>query len=132
MHSTNYLDTLICPAEDCLSVAAVPVKAGSIALLQYELLAANPYGMTSDDVLSKVAAQRQGIDDKDFASFRTQYFSKGQPCFRASPLTKTHGWAVHSNSDGCVALLSPKGPEFADLWHNDKVKKLTAMRSKRA
>ena len=99
MHSTNYVDTLICPAEDCLRVAVVPDKAGSIALLQYELLAANPYGMTSDDVLSKVAAQRQGIDDKDFASFRTQYFSKGQPCFRASPLTKTHGWAVHSNSD---------------------------------
>ena len=132
MHSTNYSNTLICPAEDCGVVSKIPEKAGSVAALQYELLAGKPYELTSDDVLSTVAAKRRGIETEGLASFRQDYFSKGQPCFRASPLTKTHGWAVHSDNNGFVALLSPDGAEFAELLEDDNVKKINAMRSKRA
>ncbi|MEM7446101.1 MAG: DUF6157 family protein [Pseudomonadota bacterium] len=132
MHSTNYFDTLICPAEDCGAVAKIPEKAGSVAALQYELMAAKPYAMTSDDVLSVVASQRKGIDQEHFAGFRDEYFSKGQPCFRASPLTKTHGWAVHSDENGFVALISPESQAFVDLQRRDDVKKINAMRNKRA
>lgn len=132
MHSTNYSNTLICPAEDCVAVSKIPEKAGSVAALQYELLNEKPYGLTSDDVLSTVAAKRKGIASEDLTSFRQEYFSKGQPCFRASPLTKTHGWAVHSVKNGFVALLSPDGAEFAELQEDENVKKIDAMRSKRA
>ena len=132
MHSTNYSNTLISPAEDCQAVSKIPEKTGSIAALQYELMAGKPYELTSDDVLSTVAAMRKGIVLKDLGSFRQDYFSKGQPCFRASPLTKTHGWAVHSDENAFVALLAPDGPEFAELLEDDDVKKINAMRNKRA
>lgn len=132
MHSTNYTNTLICPAEDCQAVAKVPEKVGSVAALQYELLFEHPYQLTSDDVLSSVAATRKGISTKDLDSFRQEYFSKGQPCFRASPLTKTHGWAVHSDANGFVALLAPDENAFAELHADEAVKKINAMRNKRA
>ena len=131
MHSTNYSDTLICPAEDCKAVAKVPDKAGSVAALQYEELSGRPYEFTSDDVLSTVAAKRNGIGETAIGEFRRAFFSKGQPCFRASPLTKTHGWAIHANKDGHVALLDPNGREFASLLADEAVKKVYAMRTKR-
>ncbi len=132
MYSTNHSNTLICPAEDCRAVAKVPDKPESVAALQYELLVESPYEMTSDDVLSTVAAKRKGIDPEGIDSFRAEYFSKGQPCFRASPLTKAHGWAIHSDKDGYIALLSPNGPQFSELRQDEKVQKVNAMRSKRA
>lgn len=132
MHTTNYIDTLICPAEDCKTVAKIPDKAGSVASLQYEMLIGKPYKFTSDDVLSAVAAKRKEIGAEGLPAFRHEFFSKGQPCFRASPLTKTHGWAVHSNEQGCVALVAPDGAEFAKLQENETVKKVNAMRNKRA
>ena len=132
MHSTNYSNVLIVPAEDCQVVSKIPEKAGSVAALQYEMLAGKPYELTSDDVLSTVAARRKGIGPEDLASFRQHYFSKGQPCFRASPLTKNHGWAVHSDKNGFIALLAPGGAEFAELQEDENVRKINAMRSKRA
>jgi hypothetical protein len=132
MHTTNYSNTLICPAEDCKTVAKVPDKAGSVAALQYEMLMGKPYEFTSDNVLSAVAAKRKNIGKDGLAAFRHEYFSKGQPCFRASPLTKTHGWAVHSDEHGCVALLAPDEKEFAELQEDENVKKVNAMRNKRA
>ena len=131
MHTSNYSNTLICPAEDCRTVAKIPDKAGSVAFLQYEMLMGKPYEFTSDDVLSAVAAKRKGISNDGLIAFRHEYFSKGQPCFRASPLTKTHGWAVHSNEQGYVALVAPDGNEFAELQENENVKRVNAMRNKR-
>lgn len=131
MHTTNYSNTLICPAEDCRTVAKIPDKAGSVAFLQYEMLMGKPYEFTSDDVLSAVAAKRKEIRNDGLTAFRHEYFSKGQPCFRASPLTKTHGWAVHSNEQGYVALVAPDGNEFAEFLENENVKKVSAMRNKR-
>lgn len=88
--------------------------------------------MTSDDVLTRVAALRKGVPADDMEQFRAEYFSKGQPCFRASPLTKTHGWAVHSDANGYVTLLSPESPQCIALYHDPSVRKVSAMRSKRA
>jgi len=131
VHSTNYSNTLICPAEDCRVVSKIPDKAGSIAALQYELMVGKPYRLTSDDVLSAVAAKRKNTEAADLDRFRQDYFSKGQPCFRASPLTKTHGWAVHSDHNGYVALLAPDEAEYAELQEDESVKKVKAMRNKR-
>ena len=132
MHSTNYRNTLILPAEDCKTVAKIPDKAGSVADLQFKRMIDHPYEATSDDVLCGVAADRQGISPSDLDAFRAAYFAKGQPCFRASPLTKTHGWAVHSDGNGRVALIDPDSSACASLQDDEDVKVVAAMRNKRA
>lgn len=132
MHTTNYSNVLIEPAEDCKNVAKVPGKEGSVAAMQYELIADHPYERTSDDVISRVAARRKNVAPSDHAAFVAEFFSKGQPCFRASPLTKTHGWAIHSDQHGRVALLDPTGAQFAKLAKDPNVSLVKAMRNKRA
>ena len=134
MHSTNYYNTLIEIAEDCPVDAGQepPVKAKkSVANLQYEWLADYPYEFTSDDVLFGVVAQRKGYGDDELEEQRHIYFSKGQPCFRASPLTKRYGWGVHANAEGKIAIFGADSAEYAALVADDTVTKKKAMRSKR-
>jgi len=63
---------------------------------------------------------------------RERFFSKGQPCFRASPLTKRYGWGVHSDAEGKVALVGCSSAEYLEFIADDSVVKKKAMRSKRA
>jgi len=134
MHSTNYTNTLIEIAEDC------PAKAGeippiknkkSVANLQYELLVDHPYQFTSDEILFSVFATRKEILKKDLEDQRAQFFSKGQPCFRASPLTKRYGWGVHADQTGKIALLGAETETYQNLKADASVQKKKAMRSKR-
>ncbi len=135
MHSTNYYDTLIEPAEDCpANTSEIPPLRGekkSVANLQYEMLAGKPYAHTSDEVLFAVFAERKGFDDAELEEQRHTYFSKGQPCFRASPLTKRYGWGVHADGDGKIALLAADSAEYQALLNDSTVTKKQAMRSKR-
>lgn len=130
IHTTNATNTLIRPAPDCTAQAKVPAKPDSIAGQQYALLAADPYTRTADDILSAVAALR--ADQPHDAAFRAQFHAKGQPCFRASPLTKTHGWAVHHDAQSRVALIDPTSDTFARLDSDPTVTKHDAMRNRRA
>ncbi|GHA36676.1 hypothetical protein GCM10007989_36000 [Devosia pacifica] len=131
-HTTNYFNTVILPAEDSASVAKIPAKPDSVAGLQFGMLVGNPYQHTSDDVLSAVAAVRNGIPEAERDAYRQIFFSKGQPCFRASPLTKTHGWAVHADAQGRMALVDPASGILEDLTKDAGTKVLMAMRTKRA
>ena len=47
---------------------------------------------------------------------RKQFFSKGQPCFRASPLTKQLGWGVHCDKNGKVALYGIEKIKIPTLY----------------
>jgi len=135
MHSTNYFNTLIEIADDCPTTQGEipPVKGNkSVANLQYEMLHGHPYEYTSDDVLFAVFAQRKGIPEEELAEQRELFFSKGQPCFRASPLSKRYGWGVHSNAEGKIALFGRESEAYQDLVANDAVTKTKAMRSSRA
>lgn len=133
MHTTNYINTLIVPAEDCKSIAKVPAKADSIAGMQYDMLIDRAYQQTSDDLLSRVAAQRKGVPKAaGYLEFRREFFAKKQPCLRASPLTKTHGWAIHSNHVGLIALIHPESDEFKKLSNQKDIEIIKAMRNKRA
>ncbi|MCD8540630.1 MAG: DUF6157 family protein, partial [Leadbetterella sp.] len=95
----------------------------TVAEMQYELLARNPYKYTSDDIFFKVFAGRNDLTEAECKQAREQFFSKGQPCFRASPLTKTYGFGIHSDSKGKVALFGMETDEYQDFLADPKVKK---------
>jgi len=124
-HTTNYTDTFIEVSEDCPnSVAVVPPAKEPItaAQIEYEMLINNPYQYTSDDVLYASNGKRRGISREDF-------FSKGQPCFRASALTKRYAWGVHSNKDSKIAIYAVNTADYERLSSDKNIKHMKAMRS---
>lgn len=136
MHTTNYFNGFIQIAEDSpVEEGVVPPLKGSkksVANLQYEMLSGNPYRYTSDDVLFTVYARRKDIPEPELEQERQKYFSKGQPCFRASPLTKRYGWGIHSDEEGRIAMYGAETEDYEDFVKNPKLAKTKAMRSKRA
>ena len=135
IHTTNYFNSFITIAEDSPTIKGIipPYKGlkKSIANLQYEILAEHSYQYTSDDVFFTVFCIRNRIKKNEMMSQRESFFSKGQPCFRASPLTKKYGWGIHSNSDGKIALYDANSIEYKKLLDDDTVLKKKAMRSTR-
>ena len=135
IHTTNYYNTLIEVAEDCpVSSGTVPPdKEGtpSVARLQYKMLSDNPYQYNSDDALFSVFAVRKEITESEWEEQQQNFFSKGQTCFRASPLTKSYGWGIHSNEEGKLALYGMETAEYLKLLGDESTKKLKAMRSKK-
>lgn len=132
MHSTNYFDTFIEVAEDTKATIGTkpPTKdKKTVAEMQYELIAKNPYKYTSDDILFQVFADRNNLTQADYKQAREEFFSKGQPCFRASPLTKNYGFGIHSNSTGKVALYGMETEEYQKFLADTKIKKVKAMKS---
>ena len=135
MHTTNYHNTFIEIAEDSpTTTAEVPPLKGekkSVANLQFEMLYDHPYKFTSDDVLFGVFALRKEFSKSEMEEQRALYFSKGQPCFRASPLTKRYGWGVHSNGEGKIAIYGAGTEEYRRFLHDESIEKVKAMKSKR-
>jgi len=135
VHTTNYFDTFIEVAEDCpITTAELPPVKGEIksaANIQFELINKNPYKFTSDDVLFEVYAIQKDLTKSELKSAREQFFSKGQPCFRSSPLTKRYGWGVHSDSKGRIAIYALGSAEYKKYLKDGAVKHLKGMRSKR-
>lgn len=133
-HSTNYFDTFIEVAEDTKAACGtIPPAKGkkTVAEMQYELMASNPYKYTSDEVFFQVFADRKDLTKAEYEKAREAFFSKGQPCFRASPLTKTYGFGVHSNSEGKVALFGMETEAYQQFLADAKTKKVKAMKSRR-
>lgn len=127
LHTTNYADAFIEVSEDCPAETAgiPPTKAPkTAACLEYEMLAGNPYRYTSDDVIYETKGKPKGIG-------REEFFSKGQPCFRASALTKRYGWGIHSDADGKIAIYAVESPDYSRLAADASVKHLRAMRNGR-
>ncbi|WP_114749716.1 DUF6157 family protein [Pleomorphovibrio marinus] len=132
LHSTNYFDTFIEVAEDTkASCGTQPPSKGkkTVAEMQYELMVSNPYTYTSDDIFFQVFAERNDLTEAEHKQAREQFFSKGQPCFRASPLTKTYGFGVHSNSEGKVAIYGMETTEYQHFLGDKNTRKIKAMKS---
>ena len=136
MKSTNYYNTFIEVAEDCPVLSAeVPPRRGnekSAANLQFEMISSNPYRYTSDEVIFAVYATKKELTEAEWEKERNKFFSKGQACLRASPLTKRYGWGVHSDEEGKVALYALDSEEYQTLSKDQTMKHLRAMRSKRS
>jgi len=134
-HTTNCFNTFIEVAPDTKKEAAEipPVKEGkqSIANIHYEMLRSHPYTFTSDDVIFNAFAVKNDIANSELVSEREKFFSKGQPCMRTSPLTKTYGWGVHSDADGKLALVGMDSEAYEQYVNDESVGHVKAMRSKK-
>jgi hypothetical protein len=135
MKSTNYYNAFIAVAEDCaVPSARVPTskrEVKTVAELQFELIYEHPYQYDSDEVLFRVYAERKGIPKNQLKEEKERFFSKGQPCFRASPLTKKYGWGLHSNAEGKIALYALESPEYRKFLNDRNLNHVRAMRSSR-
>jgi hypothetical protein len=135
VHSTNYANTFIAVADDATAVCGVPPPEKesnpSVASRTWRKISENPYAYTSDDVIFDVWADRQGIADEERARAREQFFSRGQPCLRASDLGKKYGWGIHHDAEGRVALYGVESDEYRSFVDGGNVKVVKAMRSSR-
>lgn len=135
IHTTNYKNTFIEVAEDCLAVMGeIPKTKGNaktVAAIQFEIISKNPYKFTSDEVLFQVFADRKDLTKSEYAAGREQFFSKGQACLRASPLTKSYGWGIHNDEKGKIALYGMETPEYQNFSGDKNLKVVKAMRISR-
>lgn len=135
IHTTNYKDTFIEVADDCpTEISEIPRSKGdkkTVAEMQFEILSKNPYKYTSDDVLFQVYADRNDLSKAEYKTAREQFFSKGQPCFRASPLTKRYGFGVHFDTNKKIAIFGQETSEYKQFIKNNGIAKVKAMRSKK-
>lgn len=133
IHTTNYTDTFIEIADDCPATSGEipPTKADAktVANIQFEMVSKNPYKYSSDDILFQVFADRNDLTKGEYKEAREQFFSKGQPCFRASPLTKRYGWGVHNNKDGKMAIFGAESAEYKKFSKDKTLKVVKAMKS---
>lgn len=132
IHSTNYTNTFIEVAEDTKATKSEipPIKKEkSVANYQYEIISENPYLFDSDDVLFRIHATRNAINEENYAEERALFFSKGQPCFRTSPLAKRYGWGIHHNENGKIAIYGMETEEYKNLLADSRIQKMKAMRS---
>lgn len=137
----NYYDTLIAVAEDCpVDAAVVPAsKTGkkTVAVVQYELLAADPGGLTQEDVLFETWLRRQELAPEpsaaERAALRARFFARPQACLRSSPLPKRYGWGLLFDGAGRVRLCPVDSPEYQRILAGELpgVKILKALRSGR-
>lgn len=134
MHTTNYLNTFIEVADDCPTQSAeIPPQKKedkTVATMQLDMILAHPYRYTSDDVIFHVFATKNNRTD-NLERERELFFSKGQPCFRSSPLTKRYGWGLHNNAEGKIAIYPVESVEYQQFVKDEGLKKVKAMRSKR-
>jgi hypothetical protein len=133
IHTTNYQDTFIEIADDCPTTKGEvpPTKENTktVANIQFEMISKNPYKFTSDDILFQVFADRNDLAKSEYKQAREQFFSKGQPCFRASPLTKRYGWGVHNDKDGKIAIFGAESAEYKKFLRDKSLTVVKAMKS---
>lgn len=136
VHTTNYYNAFIEVAEDCpIKAAEIPPQKGNektIASLEYEILIKEPYKYTSDEILFHMFAVKHNLPKEELENEKQKFFSKGQPCFRCSPLAKRYGWGIHSNSKGKIAIYAMESDEYKQFLKDKKIQHLKAMRSRRS
>lgn len=133
IHTTNYHNTFILVSDDCPTtqgeVPPLKMDAKSVAYMQFEKIMEHPYKYTSDEVMFQVFAERNDVSGSEMEESKAHFFSKGQACFRASPLPKRYGWGVHSDSEGKLALYGKETAEYEQFMNDPTVAKVKAMKS---
>jgi hypothetical protein len=141
MKDMGYKNTFIQVASDCPATSGVvPVGRDDrkpIHVLQYELLADQPYRLTHADLLFEVHVLHKAVTPDELAErgaeIRAELLEKPHPCLRASLLPKKYGWGVHYDSAGRIALYGVESEEYWRFSQAGAVATLvSAIRSKRA
>jgi hypothetical protein len=135
------IDTFVLIASDCpVSVGTTPRSRGAgptVAAIQHELLTTAPYTLTLEDLIFATHVRRAGLSTKEAkareAEIRRALFAKPHPCMRASPLPKTHGWGVHHDSEGRIAIYGAETDAYRRFAGGrvEGIAVVAAMRSKR-
>jgi hypothetical protein len=135
VHTTNYENTFIEVAEDCPAVSGeIPKQKGdakTVTSILFEMISQNPYQYSSDDVLFQVFADKNDLTKSEYEDARKKFFSKGQACLRASPLTKRYGWGIHNNEKGKIALFGRETKQYQEFSKDKNLKVVKAMRNSR-
>ncbi len=134
MHSTNYANTFIEIAEDCKTeIGKIPPEKQekTVARMHYEMISEHPYQYTSDEVIFAIYAARNGIGAAELEDKKAEFFAKGQPCLRSSPLGKTYGWGIHYNDESKMAIYPVESVDYARLKDDPTLKHVKAMKSAR-
>lgn len=131
--STNYYNTLITISDDSPTTSSVvpDLTKSSVASQQFSWISENPYQLTSDDVIFRRVAEKQGIADHLRSAAQKEYFATGRACLRTSPLAKQYGYGIHADSKGKIALIPAESEEYAKLMADDSIKKVKAMKRSR-
>lgn len=138
----SYINTFIRVAADCpVETGIIPVTSKPqlpAHIIQYELLAEEPYRYTNEELLYEVHVRHKQIPEEERISRRAEIwaelFSRKHPCLRASMLPKRYGWGVHFDAEGRIAIYAMESPEY-DRYTSGEDSGLTllnAMRSKRS
>jgi hypothetical protein len=140
----SYTKTFIQVAADCpVEMGVVPARkkdTKTAHLIQYELLSENPYKFTQGELIYEVHLQHKQIPQSEIEArgneIREELFAKNHPCLRASMLPKKHGWGVHYNEEGKIAIYpmeSEAYQQFVEAGNQcaDGPQLLFAMRSSR-
>jgi hypothetical protein len=134
--------TLIAVADDCpVTCSSTPLPRGSkptVAVIQHDLLAKQPYRHSQEDVIFESWLRRQPgpppRSAKQRAKLRDELFGKPPPCLRSSPLPKKYGWGLLFDEKGRVALCPMESTEYKRIVEGKTkgVAVLKALRSRRA
>ena len=114
---------IVLVAEDCPAQAATPPLPGragpSVAQVQYELIVAEPFRWTENDVLFESWWRRQdaaaSASPAEKERVRAEFLARPRPCLRASPLPMRYGWGLVFDEQDRVALCPVESPEYAAL-----------------
>jgi len=135
----SYTNTFIKVADDCPVVTSeVPVSKKDkkpMHLIQYELLKQHPYTYDHEALIYEVFIKYREISEdvleKESEKIKTELFSKGHPCLRASALTKRYGFGAHYNEQGKIAIYPMESKDYEAFMADKGMKILSAMKTKR-
>ena len=103
--------------------AAEPPPAGrrgrSVAQVQYDLLSAEPFRWTENEVLFESWWRRQdaaaSASEAEKESVRAEWLRGSRPCLRASPLPQRYGWGLVFDAEDRVALRPVDSDDYRAL-----------------
>lgn len=135
----SYTNTFIKVADDCpVDKSETPLSKKDkkpLHLIQYELLKENPYKFDHEGLIYEVFVKHKEIPEKvlekDAEKIKTELFSKGHPCLRASALTKRYGFGAHYDEKGKIAIYPMESKEYEAFMADETVKVISAMRTKK-
>jgi Family of unknown function (DUF6157) len=114
---------IVLVAQDSPVQASQPPPPGrrgrSVAQVQYDLLSAEPFRWTENEVLFESWWRRQdaaaSASEAEKESARAQWLQGSRPCLRASPLPQRHGWGLVFDDEDRVALCAVESDEYRAL-----------------